>query len=166
MEGSLKGGGQQHSQRVSSHPLGLFSGETYLEHPTGVDPCGSRTQCHLPGHASYPGVSGSLDIKYCSSSSSSRNSNSGSGGGDRELMQQGSGRPAGGDVSRKKPASSKPATAAAGAQRGRLFWELEAGGSSWEEQPHPFPVDWGRGEEERSWKLVESDSNTNQWYER
>lgn len=60
-------------------------------------------------------VSGSLDIKYCSSSSS--NSNSGSGGGDRELMQQGSGWPAGGDISRSKSASSKPTATAAESER-------------------------------------------------
>lgn len=64
-------------------------------------------------------VSGSLDIKYCSSSSS--NSNSGSGGGDRELMQQGSGWPAGGDVSRSKPVCSKPTTTAAEPERAALL---------------------------------------------
>lgn len=84
-----------------------------------------------------PGVSGSLDIKYCSSS------NSGSSGRDGELMQQGSGWPAGGDISRSKPASSKPTATAEGAPRGAALLGA-CGGMSWEEQPHPCPVDWGQ----------------------
>lgn len=120
-----------------------------------------------------PTVSGSLDIKYCNSSS---NSNSGSGGRDRELMQQGSGPPAGGDVScSKSAASSKPAATAAGAPRwvallGACGWQ-----DKWEELPHPHLVFWGqdptcggggdsRGEG-RSWKLADSDSSRNQWEE-
>lgn len=83
------------------------------------------------------GVSGSLDIKYCSSS----NSNSGSGGGDGELMQQGSEWPAGGDVSRSEPALSKP-TATAEEPRGvalRGGWP-ELGRAA---PPHP-PCRWGQ----------------------
>lgn len=131
----------------------------------------SASSCFLPT------VSGSLDIKYCSSSSS--NSNSGSGGrdGDGELMQQGSGRPAGGVVSCSKPvASSKPAATAAGALRrvallGACGWQDKR-----EELPHPHLVFWGQdpscGEggdsrgEERSWTLADSDSNLNRWEER
>lgn len=44
-------GGQQHSQRVSSHPSDSSSGDTYSEHPREIRPCGSSARCPLPGHA-------------------------------------------------------------------------------------------------------------------
>ena len=119
-------------------------------------------------------------IEYCSSSSRRRRHTVTAtvAAGMESCRQKGSGRPAGGDVSRSKPASSKPAAEAA-----VEAWEPERGGSpgspgmggvgvgvGWgEEQLNP--VDWTRNKpgqegEVKSWKLAESHSNVNQWGER
>lgn len=92
-------------------------------------------------------------------------------------MQQGSGRPAGGDVSCREPAaSSKPAATAAGAPR----WVALLGACGWqdrrEELPHPRLGSGARTQpgggggdsrgEGRRWKLADSDSHLNPWEER
>ena len=84
--------------------------------------------------------------------------------------QQGSGRPAGGDVGRSKPASSKPAATAT--EAGGSPGSQRLAGTNWAEQRYPMTWGpnlegrWGQGRRGRSWELVESDSNVNQWGER
>lgn len=101
-------------------------------------------------------------------------------------MQKGSGRPAGGDVSRSKTASSKPAatTAAGAGERGgslgaRGLGRVGDGVEGWgaglgRREALPFGLGpgpnlegrWGQEGEVRRWKLAESRSNVHQWGER